>query len=79
MASLRTAEQVEAEYAAARNAYLQAVKRQSYSISTGQLGSRSVESQRVADLRNEMEKLEIEYRRLTSTAKGLKVRGVTPV
>lgn len=79
MASLRTAAQVEAEYTAARNAYLQAVKRQNYSISTGQLGSRSVESQRVTDLRNEMEKLEIEYQRLTSPAKGLKVRGITPI
>lgn len=71
MASLRTAADIQAEYTAARAAYLNAVDSASYSI-----GTRSKQNQDIEKLHNEMNRLEAEYQKITNG--GISVTGITP-
>lgn len=77
MASLRTAAEVAAEYTAARTAYLNALDKQSYSISEGG-GSRSLSTQDVETLRAHMLALEKEYQSLTGGS-GVRIQRAIPI
>lgn len=78
MMGLRNAAQVQDEYNAARDAYLAALKAESYSISTGS-GNRTLNRARVEILKKQMHELAQEYDRLTAGATGgIRVIGGTP-
>lgn len=71
---LRTTAQIEEEYTAVRAAYLRALEAQEYTV--GGAVQRSVKRAEVDRLREQMEKLEREYKR--ATGGGIKIFGVVP-
>lgn len=75
--SLRTAAEVAEEYAAARTAYLEAVKLASYSTSSGD-GSVSGSRQDIEALRKHMLALEREHSSMTRGGSP-RVRGAVPI
>jgi len=75
---LRNAVDVQAEYVAVRDAYLAALKAESYSVSTG-AGNRTLNRARTTELKKQMHELSAEYSRLTGgPLTGISVRGATP-
>lgn len=76
MPNYRTVAQAQAEYDAVRAAYLNAVDKASYSISS-EGGSRSKTNQSLQVLRDQMLELEQEIGRLTDG--GIPIKGATPV
>lgn len=75
---LRNAADVQSEYIAVRDAYLAALKAESYSVSTG-AGNRTLTRARVDTLKKQMQELSAEYDRLTSgNSGGIRIWGATP-
>ena len=77
--SLRNAAEVQAEYVAVREAYLAALKAESYSISSGN-SNRTLSRARTTELKKQMQELAQEYDRLIAgPTGGIRIVGGTPV
>lgn len=74
--SIRTLEQIQADYTAVRAAWLRALEAESYSRSAGD-ASRSVSRAKAEELHRQMVALEAEYNRRSRG--GIRIMGARPI